>query len=92
MASSFIVGTLLGVITVGAYTYRTMKVMAGHPLRTLVSSLLVSCTYWFSIAFIVQDDISGYLGFSLGAAIATTGLSWQKKTEKQREGTPLLAE
>jgi hypothetical protein len=81
MVGSFVAGTFLGVVTVGAYTYRTMKVMGGQPALTLASSSLVSCTYWFSINFIVEDDIAGYLGFSVGAAIATTGLAWKKKKE-----------
>lgn len=86
MIISFIGGVVLGLVTVGAYTYRTMQVMGGRPLRTLGSSVMVSCTYWFSINFIVEDNLSGYVGFSEGAALATTWLSYLQRCESESEG------
>ena len=83
--ASFLGGTFLGLVTVGGYSYRTIQILEGHPLRTLLASLTVSCTYWFSITFIVNDDLSGYFGFSLGAALVTTHLSWQKKRKLERQ-------
>lgn len=80
---SFIIGLLLGATTVGAYTARTLSILAGNPARTVAASALVSATYWFGINFIVEDNLSGYIGFSLGAAVVTGFFAYKEKTRKE---------
>lgn len=84
MVFSFLWGIFLGIITVGAYTYRTLTVLRGQPLWTIGASFLVSCTYWFSIGFIVEDNLAGYIGFSIGAAAVTSALAHRKNIEDKK--------
>jgi hypothetical protein len=75
-----LIGFVLGVASVGLTTYRMVKVVDSNPLRVFVASIGISIAYFFSIRFIVDQNMIGYIGFSLGAATITTLLaSYRKK-------------
>lgn len=73
--TSLLAGLVLGMAQIGSSTWRTVQVVKGKPLGALAASLIIAITYYFSIAFVMADNLWGYLGFSIGATIITTGLA-----------------
>ena len=71
----FFTGLLLGIISVGLTTYRMIEILDSHPARVFIVSLGISAAYFFSIRFIAEQNIIGYIGFSLGSAVITTILA-----------------
>lgn len=70
-------GILLGIVQVGSATWRTLQVLRGHYLHTWIPSAAVSVAYFFGTLFVVQGNIPGYIGFSIGAATITSWMAWK---------------
>jgi len=77
-------GLVLGMAQIGSSTWRTVQVIHGKPLGALAASLIIAITYYFSISFVMSDNLWGYLGFSLGSTIITTGLAYYHAIQDQR--------
>lgn len=60
-----------------------MKVIEGKPATVLATSVVIGVTYWFCIRFATNNDITGYIGFSSGAASATAFLAYRNKKKKK---------
>jgi hypothetical protein len=69
--TSLLTGIIIGIVSIGSNTQRVIEVLRGHVLRTLFVSTLISVSYYFSIRYIIEDDLPGYIGFSIGAALVT---------------------
>ena len=69
---TFLLGFLIGIITIGSLTWRTISVYDGKILTALFTTITVSTAYWFGIKFIVTDNVIGYMGFALGEIIIVT--------------------
>lgn len=70
---------MAGALSVGATTYRTLKVIDGQPLHTFTASVILSIIYFFSVGFVVSKNIAAYSGFGLGAALITSWLAYAQK-------------
>lgn len=88
---SFVVGIVIGLITVGADVVRTMEVMQGRIAPAVGYSITISVTYFFGITFIANKNLPGYLGFSVGAAMVTGYLAWKKSVSRRDQGSDLRA-
>jgi len=75
----FLKGFLIGSTSVGAGTWRMLSVHEGRPLNTVLASSLISVTYIFGVNFVVKEQWAGYIGFSVGAALATGLLAHKRK-------------
>lgn len=75
----FLTGFVLGVTSVGLTTYRMVEVVDSNSMKVFISSIGISVAYFLSIRFIVDQNIVGYIGFSLGAATVTTLLAKYRK-------------
>lgn len=82
---TFLIGLTLGITQIGAQTWRTVQVVKGHVGYVILSNLILSAGFWFSIRFVVERDVPGYVGFSLGAGAVTAFLAWQTKRELDRK-------
>jgi len=67
---------ILGALQVGGATWRTVEVMKGGYASILIASFIISVSYYFSVSYIVDANMVGYVGFSIGAGIANIGLCW----------------
>ena len=84
---SLIIGLFLGMAQIGSSTWRTVQVVHGKPLGALAASLIISVTYYFSISFVMVNNLWGYLGFSIGATLITTGLAYYHATQDRADST-----
>jgi len=75
---NFFIGLLLGMLQVGAHSYKMICVIDRKPIKAVLSSLTVSVIYLFSIKVIIANELVIYFGFSIGAAIITVILSMRK--------------
>lgn len=76
---SFFTGLLIGATQIGAGTWRTMSVISGNLVKVMTANIIVSIGFWFSIQFVIQRDLPGYIGFSLGAGILTLLLTYKNR-------------
>ena len=77
-------GILLGAIQIGSQTWRTVQVVKGNVGFVFLANLILSVGFWFSIRFVVERDVPGYVGFSLGAGAVTTWLAWHEKRRREK--------
>jgi hypothetical protein len=86
ISASFALGFLLGIMQVGSTMWRTIVTLEGNWLLSWVPSAIISLSYFAGMKFIVDNNIPGYIGFSVGAAIVVSYLAWvekQKLIEKE---------
>lgn len=76
---SLVYGFFLGALTIGSTTYRTIKVIEGNIPATAWSSLVHSALYFAAMKQIIDNDIYGYAGFSLGAGLSTCWLAYKQR-------------
>ena len=74
-----LVGILTGMTLVGASTQRTLDVMDGKTLRVFLYCIVISFAHYYMVHFATKGDLSGYIGFSLGATIITCYQSYRRK-------------
>jgi hypothetical protein len=77
--SDFFIGLILGLTCVGLTTQRTLEIIDGKFVKVFLLCLPISLTYYLNMQYVVSDNISGYVGFSLGAAIITSYLAYKRK-------------
>lgn len=77
--SDFFIGLLLGITCVGLTTKRTLEIISGNPIQVFLLCLPISLTYYLNMQYVVSDNLSGYIGFSLGAAIITSYIAYKRK-------------
>lgn len=75
----FIYGLFIGALTIGSTTYRTIKVIEGRMFAVMVSSAIHSLLYLASMRQIINNNMEGYVGFSIGACIATMYLAYKQR-------------
>lgn len=75
---NFVIGLVLGLVQIGSHNYRMISIVERKPIKVLLSSLVVSCVYFFSVKLVVDNNWASYIGFSIGAAFITTGLACRK--------------
>ena len=85
MLTSLLYGTILGASQVGCGTWRTIAVSRGLILSTILTSSVISISYFFGMMFIVNADLAGYIGFSLGAMVVTVWIAWREKKKAETE-------
>lgn len=73
-----VVGIFTGMMLVGASTQRTMDVLEGKMLRVFVGCIVISFAHYYMVHFATKGDISGYIGFSLGATLITCYQSYRR--------------
>jgi hypothetical protein len=78
-------GILVGIMQVGSSTSRTVEVMRGKPFNVLMASLVISVAFYFSVSFVIANNFLGYIGFSIGAAFATTLLAYRRQLKKREK-------
>jgi uncharacterized membrane protein AbrB (regulator of aidB expression) len=84
---SFLIGILLGLIQTGAQTARTIEVMRGHVLNTLLTCIVMNITWWYSTHLVVNNDLTGFFGMCLGAIVVTTAMAYWNKRDQQDKST-----
>lgn len=72
---SLFLGALLGATQVGANVWRTLLVQEGRYLIVWIPGIIISAAYFLGVLFIIQGNILGYIGFSIGALIITTWMA-----------------
>ena len=70
---------MLGITCVGLTTKRTLEIISGNPIKVFLLCLPISLTYYLNMQYVVSDNLSGYIGFSLGAAIITSYIAYKRK-------------
>ena len=78
MIESFLLGFVLGIFQIGSVMWRTIITMEGRWLLTWIPSGIIAMSYFIAMNFIVQNNIPGYVGFSIGAAIVVSYLAWRE--------------
>lgn len=77
--NNFLIGLLLGGAQIGSMTWRTIQTIKGNYIGIVLSSLVISCSYYYSIESIQQHDISMYVGTSIGGLIASLLIAKREK-------------
>ena len=75
MIQDIALGFALGFVQVGAGTWRTIEVFKGRYVQVWVASSIISIAYFFGTMFIVNGNVPGYIGFSIGAATITSWMA-----------------
>lgn len=75
-------GFILGIVLVGSITYRNIFVYDGKIPNAVITSGIVSITYWFGIKFVVTNNIIGYLGFAIGELLIVGIMSYKQRITK----------
>lgn len=70
---------MLGACQIGATTQRIVEVTNGRLLGAIWSSLIISMAYYIGITFIVNKDLIGYIGYSIGATFITAYMAHMNK-------------
>ena len=78
--TSLLLGMIIGAIQVGSVTWRMVQIINGKVINVFLASIFVSISYYIGIYFIIKDDITAYIGFSIGAAIATMSVAQHNRT------------
>ena len=76
------VGILTGIILVGSSIQRTIYVIESKPLRVMLLCVSISFAHYYMVNFAASENISGYVGFSLGSTIVTTFQSMYRKRRR----------
>ena len=84
MLVSIITGLIVGFVQVGSTMWRTIQVIRGEVLKTLLGSIIISIGYFISINMLVDNDIVGYISFSVGAALATMYIAYTNKKHGEK--------
>jgi hypothetical protein len=79
MITSLLLGIFIGSIQVGSVTWRMVQIINGKILNVLLASIFVSASYYVGIYFIIKDNLTAYIGFSIGAALATMTVARNNK-------------
>jgi hypothetical protein len=79
MFSQFLLGTILGAGVVGSSVHRTISVEHGDIKGCLISSILNSVSYFFSVWAIANDNYAGYLGTAVGSTICVLIMARRNK-------------
>lgn len=85
IVANFFLGYILGFMQVGSILWRTLQVVHGNYLGVLFSSTLIAISYYLGILLIINNNISGYIGFSFGAATISMYLAYQENKKKEDE-------
>lgn len=67
----FIIGLIVGALQTGCMTARTIEVMRGHLLNTVITSIVISAAFYVTARLALSSDLTGYIGVSLGGAAVT---------------------
>lgn len=84
MMMQFLLGTLVGVFLVGTSVQRTLHVDRGEVPNAIVSSILNSIVYYFSVSFVSKDQFSAYFGTTVGALAVVIYLTVKRKNEVKK--------
>lgn len=76
---------LIGFVSVGTAIQRQILVSEGRVLGTLVSSSVVSITFFFSAYFVAKDQILNYCFYALGSIVITVVMAWQRQKQPSPE-------
>lgn len=81
---SFLVGTFIGATLVGSSVQRTLSVGKGQVGLTTFSALMNSASYFFSVYFVVERDIVGYMGTVVGSTLIVMHMAIKNRRIKKR--------
>lgn len=77
-----LLGFILGLILVGSSTQRQIECHNGNIVKSMLLCTLHNAAYFFSIYFIVEKNIIGFTGTSLGAILVTGYIAYLNKGKK----------
>jgi hypothetical protein len=72
-------GLTAGFLQIGSATWRTIETVKGNVLNVIAASVVISISFYFGIAFVIESNFAGYVGFSIGACAATALLAHSNK-------------
>lgn len=78
-----LLGVLIGSTVVGASVYRTLSVHEGSPLKTFVSSIANGVAYLASMVFIVDGNMTAYVGTMIGSTALVCWMAYLNSLEKK---------
>lgn len=82
-----LLGLIFGALQTGFFTVRTLQVQAGQVGNVLFTSIILSAAGWFSTSFVANHDVPGYIGFTIGSAVACMGLALKQRHDHQTGAT-----
>lgn len=74
---------LMGLLLVGAGSERTLAVIKGQPLYTVLTTLLVGVCSWYNIKYVVERQLDQYIAFTIGAALVCALIAYREKRRNQ---------
>ena len=74
---------VLGAVSIGAFTWRTLAVHRGEVANVIMSSLAVSLAGVFSTSYLIDHDWTGYAAFSFGSAAITAWMAARNRRRQQ---------
>ena len=65
------VGASIGFVLVGASTQRTLEIIDSRIVRVALGCAVISLSHYHMVRFATNDDLTGYIGFSLGSGLVS---------------------
>ena len=81
---SFLLGIFIGSTLVGSSVQRTLSVGKGEVGVTLISAVMNSASYFFSVYFIADKNITAYLGTCVGSTAIVLYMSILNRRRRVR--------
>ncbi len=70
-----LIAFILGAVSIGAFTWRTLAVHKGEVGTVIVSSAVGSVAGMFSTSYLIDHDWAGYAAFSAGSIAITAWMA-----------------
>lgn len=83
MIESFITGCVIGAIMIGASVERTLCVGRGLVLGSLMCNALASISYYYSVFYVVEKNLEGFIGTCVGSSIVLAWMAVRKKKKME---------
>ena len=77
---------VVGAGVVASSVHRTLSVGRGDVKQTFLGAVANSIAYYLSVQFIVQDDISGYIGTCVGSILILMFMAYRNKKRDEKNG------
>lgn len=83
----YLLAFCIGIILMGANTYRTLKAYEGHLVSTFIATVLGSLMLWYGTQYINNNDCLSYGAYSMGCALVSVAIAYDYQKKRKNNET-----
>lgn len=83
MMNHFIIGVVIGLCMVGASNQRIIEVIRYNWIGAALCSVVISFAHYWMVQFGTSDNLSGYVGFAIGAGLISTSQAFFRNPKRK---------